>query len=224
MPRAVPTAAHRARRGAAAGGPGRGGVRVFHGVSSPADPDHADGHEPRPSVTIRQRSRLAAMVGLMVGPTTRLQPMRPVIAQPTAQPWKGVAQSSCATGLGILRSRVALGRLRSPPGLPDLPLSRSISRTAQASDTARPASICASVSGPCGRAARDRSAFAGQVNVRRTRWPAARSSQTHGRGHGRADHDPDHGLRVPIVTMVGGSWSVVGSGSTGFLKVSNYPS
>ncbi|GHE34439.1 hypothetical protein GCM10017771_52060 [Streptomyces capitiformicae] len=43
-----------------------------------------------------------------------------------------------------------------------------------------------------------------------------------GRGCGRGDHGPDHGLCVPIVTVVGGSWSVVGSGSTGFLKVSKY--
>lgn len=48
-----------------------------------------------------------------------------------------------------------------------------------------------------------------------------RSRQTRGRGDGRPDHHPDHGLRAPIVTMVGRSWSVVGSGSPGFLKVSN---
>ncbi|OQD51776.1 hypothetical protein BM536_038210 [Streptomyces phaeoluteigriseus] len=46
------------------------------------------------------------------------------------------------------------------------------------------------------------------------------------RGHGgvcgRADHDPDHGFRVSIVTVVGGSWSVVRSGAPGFLKVSKY--
>ncbi len=224
MPRAVPTAAHRARRGGAAGGPGRGGVRVFHGVSSPADPDQADGHEPRPSVTIRQRSRLAAMVG----PTTRLQAGRPVIAQPTAQP-----QGRCAIGLRNRPAQPAWGSCAVEsrwggcavrPGLPDLLLRRSVSRTAQASVTVLPASVCASVSGPCGRAACDRTAVAGPGNVCRTRWPAARSRQTHGRGHGRPDHDPDHGRRVPIVTMVGGSWSVVRSGSTGFLKVSNYTS
>ncbi|GDY70048.1 hypothetical protein SAV14893_094410 [Streptomyces avermitilis] len=45
---------------------------------------------------------------------------------------------------------------------------------------------------------------------------------THGRGCGWADHEPDHGFCVPIVTVVGGSWSVVGSGLAGFLKVSKY--
>lgn len=43
----------------------------------------------------------------------------------------------------------------------------------------------------------------------------------HGWACGGADHDPNHGLRVSIVTLVGGSWLVVGSGSTGFLEVSN---
>jgi hypothetical protein len=42
------------------------------------------------------------------------------------------------------------------------------------------------------------------------------------RGYGRADHDPHHGFRVSIVTVVGGSWSVVRSEAAGFLKVSKY--
>ncbi len=56
-----------------AGGPGRRGVRVFHGVNPPADSDQTDGHQPRPPVTIQQRSGLAGVVGLLVGPTRRLR-------------------------------------------------------------------------------------------------------------------------------------------------------
>ncbi len=41
-------------------------------------------------------------------------------------------------------------------------------------------------------------------------------------GRGRAYGRADHGLCVPIVTVVGDSWSVVWSGYAGFLKVSKY--
>jgi hypothetical protein len=86
-----------------------------HAVSSLADPDQADGHQPRPSVTIRQRSRLAAVVGLMVGATTPfgwglMRGAPPDCAAPggqlrseAAQPVEGRAQSGGAE------------RLRSPP-------------------------------------------------------------------------------------------------------------
>jgi hypothetical protein len=43
-----------------------------------------------------------------------------------------------------------------------------------------------------------------------------------GRGCGRGDHERGHGFCVPIVTVVGPSWSVVGSGPTGFLKANKY--
>ncbi len=217
-PRAVARAAHRARRGEAAGGPGCAGVRVFHVVISPAGPDQAGGHEPRPSATIRQRSRLAAVVGLMVGPTTHLQLWRSAVAPPTAQPRTGFAQSGCATGRGSCAVELC--------------------RTAAQSARAFMIFSCAGSGGPLrrclagpgrlpsahrnlglgGRAARDRTVVAAPGNARRTRWPVDSRRLTHGRACGRPDHDPDHGLRVPIVTMVGG-WV----GGAGFPQGRQHP-
>jgi hypothetical protein len=206
-------------------------VRVFHVVSSPADPDQADGHEPRPSVTIRQHSRLAAVVGLMVGPTTHLQPGRSAVAQPGCAAPSGRCAADCAAPNGccanglrnrskILCSRLRRGRLRSRrvSDLSCAGLSGALRRR-----LSRPGRLPSAHRCPGPVAERHliaRGSPHGGI-VRRVRGPVASARLIHGWGHGWADHDPNHGLRVPIVTVVGGSWSVVGSGSTGFLKVSN---
>lgn len=214
------TAARRAHRGEAVDGHGCAGVRAFHAVSSSADPDQADGHEPRPSVTIRQRGLLAAVVDVMVGPTVPAWHAAQWVRASIAQPRLGVAQSGCAAGRGScafgLRSAVAQYGRESP-----------ISSCAR-SDVrmCRPPSPM----------------WQWLLRMRVRRWPrcgervcaVARrgvgghrgehgsSHGTRGRACGGADHDPDHGLRIPIVTVVGVSWSVVRSGTAGFLKVSNH--
>jgi hypothetical protein len=120
---------------------------VFHAVSSPADPDQTGGHEPRPSVTIRQRSRRAAVVGLMVGPTTGLSPVRIRFELPIAQPRPVVAQSGCATGRGSCAVAVRGAAAQSGLDLAIYPVRTSGHRTAQVPIVAREACVCASVRG-----------------------------------------------------------------------------
>lgn len=216
------TAAHRARRGAAAGGREGKGVRAFHAVSSSAGPDQADGHESRPSVTIRQRGLLAAVVGAVVGPTTPCRQRCAVVAQPRLRSlrWR------CAIGLRnrsrVVRSRVACSGCAVWPGEPDVLLRRVGCADAQAA----PARVwwCPSAySGTALAGVRQAGASASVGGCRRTTRSAPTGpGRPHGRVCGRADHDPDHGLRVPIVTVVGVSWLVVGSGPAGFLKVINH--
>lgn len=209
-------AALRARRGGAAGGAEGGSVRVFHSVSSLADPDHESGHQPRPLVTIRQHGRLAAVVGLMVGPTTRLPPdevrsVRRPIAQHRAvdaQRCWVTGRRSCAVGLRDAAAQCDRSRLFS-----------SCAGSAAELRTLWRAVGCAYVCGSSDRRA-------GDSDCRRpggsgwTECPVLDRRMSRGRACGRAAHDPDHGLRVLIVTVVGGPWSVVRSGLASCLEVS----
>ncbi|KAF2774891.1 hypothetical protein STPH1_7078 [Streptomyces sp. OM5714] len=131
----------------------------------------------------------------------------------------------CATGLrsrsSVVRSRVVLSGCAVRPRVPDPFVRRFGCRTAQALARPLAATVCALVRGSGGRAA-------GRLHrghrCRLLGQPCCAGSHSwliHGRVCGRADHGSDHGLRVPIVTVVGGSWSVVGSGPAGSLKVRN---
>jgi hypothetical protein len=196
-------------------------VREIHAVSSPGTPDQAGGHSPRPPVTIRQHAHSSAVVGLMVGPTTAAAPVFGVDAQPRLRNEGGprcaggcaTRPGSCAVGL-CTRLRTADGagqpwgcapgtacataQPRPPPGrrhAPDL--------------SAAPRLCC-----PC--------LVPAPHSPPRPLGSGLPGVQGRGRGCGRGDHESDHGFCIPIVTVVGPSWSVVGSGPAGFLKVSKY--
>ncbi len=203
-------------------------VGVFHAVSSPVGPDQTGGHDPRPSVTIRQRSHRAAVVGVMAGPTTRRSPVCRRSEIPAAQPGPWLRNRS-----RIVRSRRARCGCAVRPGSCDSSGAQARYPTAQVPFGARASYVCASVSR--GLVAARRVAAPQPAPAARSPQPAARSraecaglgdrsdvrGAVRGRACGRAHHDPDHGLRSPFVTVVGLSWSVVGSGPTGFLEVSN---
>lgn len=195
------------------------GVRGFCADGSHADPGRACGHEPRPTDTIRQRSRPTAVVRLMVGPDhgspaeSCAQGVRPDCA---------ASDGCCSLELrnrpAVVRSRTALTGCATGRVLPRLVVCKLGCRTAQTLPRPLAATGCALVEECRGRAAQrsplrpsaQRAEAAGTRRWPARGWPVAR---------GRADHGPDHGLCVPIVTVVGGPWSVVGSGPAGFLKV-----
>lgn len=79
-----------------------GDVSEIHSVSSPAAPDQADSHSPRPPVTIRQHTHWAGVVGLMVGPTTVLPQGRPKDAQSRVPSGSG---AHCAGGCATVPGR-----------------------------------------------------------------------------------------------------------------------
>ncbi|MBW8707365.1 hypothetical protein MBT84_47790 [Streptomyces sp. MBT84] len=164
----------------------------------------------------------------MVGPTMHLQPERLAVTPPDCAASKGVAQSDCATPVGP--SPVVLAQWAAQPiedpvqsscavraaaqaAVSGRLLRRSVWPTARVPAAVRSARVCA------------RHVIALGLRLRRSvcrmRWPVGSPPLTHSWACGGADHDPNHGLRIPIVTLVGGSWLVVGSGSTGFLEVSN---
>lgn len=147
---------------------------VFHDVSSPADPDQPDDHQPRPSVTIRQHAQWAAVVGLMDGPTTL-----PSRGAARTQAMRNQARGVCNGARG--GSRCAR---RSVPS--DIPLRRSRFALRSRGWPSRP-----------GERTRHQCPGAG------ARGRADGLPPAHGRGFGRADHDPDQGLRVLTVTVVG---------------------
>lgn len=126
----------------------------------------------------------------------------------------------CAIGVRnqprVVRSRLVRGGCATGARAPDLLLRRAGSRTAQVPHEIRMTCSCAWACGSVAYGARGHPAPARRP--RADAMPFPRPSR--GWACGRADHDPDHGLRVPIVTVVGPSWSVVGSGPAGFLKVS----
>lgn len=138
-------------------------------------------------------------------------------ARPTGQRGAGVAHCGCATtgGRSCAAGRCAI--------------------TAQCGATCRVFSVRRAGGAlrryrPCPGAARLRIAVRprGQAgrsspNGRRPRgpWVDTMASVSSRLDRGRAHHDPNHGLRVPTVTLVGVWWSVVGSGSEGCLQVSN---
>jgi hypothetical protein len=201
-------------------------VGEIHSVSSPGAPDQADGHSPRPPVTIRQHAHWAGVVRLMVGPTTGLPRCQPKDAQSRLRSGSvahgpvgcatvpGPAHSACAADCAQRTSAVDVGlRTRPSRAQPGLPRTPSWSRRGPDPSAASP-SVPPGLAGPVARPHR----LHGDIRFRRARSPS-------GAVVGAvvwADHDADHGLCVPIVTVVGGSWSVVGSGSAGCLKVSKY--
>lgn len=217
------TAAHRAHRGGAAGGHGCGGVREFHLVSSPAGPDQADGHQPRPSVTIRQRSPLAAR-GRGHGRADHASPApaRLWLRRPIAQPRPGGAQIGLRNRSRFVRSQVAECGCAVRPAAPVVLLRRAGCRNAQAPAATRAVRLRNGVRGwpRCGMWASLRSSDGGcgrQVELPPTdgqpvvgavvgpTMTSTRASYPH--------RDRGRGL------VVGGR---VGSGSPGFLKVSNH--
>jgi hypothetical protein len=63
---------------------GRETVDETHAVSSSGASDQTADHQPRPKVTIGQHAPRAAVIGLMVGPTT-------ILATPTMRPTTAVS-------------------------------------------------------------------------------------------------------------------------------------
>jgi hypothetical protein len=202
-------------------------VGVGHTDSSFAAPDQGDGHEPRPSVTIRQRSRPGAVVGLAVGPATTPSPVRAERLRTRLRNWR---DGRCAIGLRN-RLRILPGRdawsgcAVGPQGLRSSGAQVGMARCAGA----RCGLGCCRLRIVAGRWRAARGCSGALARRGRRAWIAPRCPALHrtagrGRGRGRCDQGPDHGVRVPIVTLVGAWWSVVGSGSAGFLKVSNHTS
>lgn len=175
------------------------------------------GHDPatQPSVyrgRARGRAGHAPSAPACAGCAARLRITGRAVHNGSAQPVEERAQS------------IAAMRLRSPPEA--CRSSRAQVRLPHCAGTAAVARgnrlrTGARARRPGGRAAGRPVAVTGGGLPADQDAPPPPARLPHGRGHGRADHDPDHGLRVPIVTVVGGPWSVVRSGPAGFLKVSN---
>ena len=216
-------AARRPHRGGIGGRHGCGDVRAFHTVSSSADPDQADGHEPRPSVTIRQRARRAAVVGPVVGPTmTPTTGVRIGLLLGCASRLRSGRPSSAHAlrdGARFVRSRLGASSCATGSATSACPTAQCRLRIAQPPSPTSAAAVCATTQGHVRAIRSPTDVPAG--DSRRTPEASWSGLPNRGRACGRADHDPDHAPCVPIVTVVGLSWSVVRSGPAGFLKVSN---